>query len=106
MKNIFLILIFLSTFLFADTPKQLTLACNSYEDIVNTKNIEESMRDGAIPRNCLLLTSNASITIIDENLEDKRIVKILVIDLEKYMYSLKEDIIITNENKIWDDRKR
>lgn len=100
MKKVFLILIFFSTFLFADTAKQFTLACNSYNDIVNTKNIAESMKDGLIPKNCLFLTKNAEITIIDSNLKDKRIVKILVIDLDTYMYSLKEDIIITNNNKI------
>ncbi len=98
-KYIIICLLFFS-FTFADNPKQLTLACDSYEDIINTKNIEQSMKDGAIPRNCLLLTSNAKITIIDDKLEDSRIVKILVIDIDSYMYSLKEDIIITNENKI------
>jgi len=100
MNKYFLTWLLFFSFVFADNVKQLTLACNSYEDIINTKNIEQSMRDGAIPRNCLLLTSNANITIIDDKLEDSRIVKILVIDIDEYMYSLKEDIIITNENKI------
>ena len=98
-KYCIICLLFFS-FAFADNAKQLTLACDSYEDIINTKNIEQSMKDGAIPRNCLLLTSNAKITVIDNKLEDSRIVKILVIDIDSYMYSLKEDIIITNENKI------
>lgn len=88
------------SFAFADNAKQFTLACDSYEDIINTKNIEETMKDGGIPKNCLFLTSNANITVIDNNLKDKRIVKILVIDIDTYMYSLKEDIIVTNENKI------
>lgn len=98
-KTIILIFLFFS-FLYADNAKQLTLACDSYEDIVNTKNIEETMKDGLIPKNCLFLTSHAKITIIDSSLKDKRIVKILIIDLGTYMYSLKEDIIVTNENKI------
>lgn len=100
MKKYFLLYFLFFSFIFADNAKQLTLACDSYEDIINTKNIEKTMRDGAIPRNCFLLTSNAKITIIDNNLKDPRIVKILVIDINSYMYSLKEDIIITNENKI------
>ncbi|WP_072679652.1 hypothetical protein [Arcobacter sp. LA11] len=100
MKKYFIICFLFFSFAFADNAKQLTLACNSYEDIINTKNIEQSMRDGAIPKNCLLLTSNAKITVVDDKLEDSRIVKILVIDIDSHMYSLKEDIIITNENKI------
>ena len=100
MKNILILILLFNTFLFADTAKQLTLACDSYEDIINTKNIEETMKDGLIPKNCLFLTSNTDIAIVDDKLEDKRIVKILIIDLDSYMYSLKEDIIITNKNKI------
>lgn len=100
MKRILLSIYLLISFSYADMAKELTLACNSYEDIVNTKNIEESMRDGIIPKNCMFLTSEANLTVIDNNLEDSRIVKILVIDLDLYLYSLKEDIIITNENKI------
>lgn len=100
MKKLLYALLFLCTILFGDNVKELTLACDSYEDIINTKNIEESMRDGAIPKNCLLLTSNANVSVIDNNLDDSRIVKILIIDLGTYMYTLKQDVIITNENKI------
>ena len=100
MKKLILISFLFFTFLFADSAKQFTLACNSYEDITDTKSIENSMKNGSIPKNCLLLTSNARISIIDANLENPKIVKILVIDIDSYMYSLKEDIIITNENKI------
>ncbi len=100
MNRYFIICLLFFSFTFADNAKQLTLACDSYEDIINTKNIEQNMRDGIIPKDCLLLTSNAKITIIDDKLEDSRIVKILVIDINSYMYSLKEDIIVTNENKI------
>ena len=100
MNKYFIIYLLFFSFAFADNAKQLTLACNSYEDIIDTKNIEQSMRDGAIPKDCLFLTSNANITIIDDKLKDYRIVKILIIDTNEYMYSLKEDIIITNKNKI------
>lgn len=100
MKKALLTLIFLISFSYADSVKQLTLACNSYKDIINTKNIEESMKDGAIPRNCLLLTSNAKVSIIDANLDDPRVVKVFVHGLKAHMFTLKEDIIITNENKI------
>jgi len=100
MKKILILIALLFSFTFADKVKQLTLACNSYEDIIKTKNIAQSMRDGAIPRNCLLLTSNANVTVIDDRLDDSRIVKILILDLEEYAYTLKEDVIITNENKI------
>ncbi len=100
MKKILLIFFLFFSFLFADSAKQFTLACNNYKDITDIKSIEESMSKGSIPKNCLLLTSNARIAIIDDNLEDPKIVKILVIDIDSYMYSLKEDIIITNENKI------
>ena len=99
-KKVLILLILLFSYSNADRLKELTLACESYEDIINTKNIAQSMRDGAIPRNCMLLTSNAKITVINDNLEDSRIVKILIIDINKYVYSLKEDVIITNENKI------
>jgi hypothetical protein len=100
MKKLILISFLFISFLFADNAKKLALACESYRDIGNTKNIEETMKDGLIPRNCIFLTSNAKITIVDSSLEDKRIVKILIIDLGTYMYSLKKDIIVTNENKI------
>ena len=100
MTKYFIICFLFFSFTFADNAKQLSLSCYSYEDITNTKKIEQSMKNGSIPRNCFLLTSNAKITVIDDKLEDSRIVKILVIDINEYMYSLKEDIIITNENKI------
>ena len=100
MKKILLSFVFLVSFSYSDNVKQLTLACNSYEDIIDTKNIEESMRDGAIPRNCLLLTSNANVSIVNDKLDDSRIVKVFVHGLEEHMFTLKEDVIITNENKI------
>ncbi len=100
MKKILLILIFLYSFSFSDEVKQFTLACDSYKDITNTKKIEKSMKNGTIPKNCILLTSNAEVSIIDDKLEDPSIVKIFIHGLESHMYSLKEDIIITNINKI------
>jgi len=100
MKEIISLILLFCTITLADSVKQLTLACDSYKDIINTKNIQESMKDGVIPRNCILLTSNAEVSVVDDKLSDPRIVKIFIIDLEKHMYSLKKDVIITNKNKI------
>ena len=100
MKTITLILFLLISTLNADKVKELTLACYSYENITNIKKIENSLRNGLIPNDCMLLTSNAKLTVIDSNLKDIRFVKVLLLDLDVYMYMLKEDVIITNENKI------
>lgn len=100
MKTIALILFLLISTVNADRVKEMTLACYKYEDISNTKKIEDRMRNGIIPKNCMFLSSEAKVAIIDSKLKDSRFVKILLLDLETYMYTLKKDVIITNENKI------
>lgn len=100
MNKILMTLVFLISFSFADSVKQFTLACNSYEDITDTEGIEKAMKNGDIPKNCLFLTSYAKVSVVDDNLNNSQIVKIFIHDLETHMFILKEDVIITNENKI------
>lgn len=100
MKTIALILFLLISAVNADRVKEMTLACYKYEDISNTKKIEDRIKNGIIPRNCMFLTSDAKVAIVDSKLKDDKFVKIFLLDLESYMYTLKEDVIITNENKI------
>jgi len=86
-----LLIILLNTYLFSNYIESAIVVCQSIEEIqVVEPHIDKDSNKFIIPKNCLILTHNADIEILE--IIDNLYVKILITDLNLEMYTLKTSI--------------
>ena len=86
-----LFLLLLNSYLNADYIKNAIVACPSIEEIkIVEPFIHEDSNKFLLPKNCLVLTSNAEINLL--KIVEERYVQILILDLNIKMYTLKNSI--------------
>lgn len=93
-----ILFLFLTSTLYASSVKELSLVCEKLDVLEDIERIKQHARDGLIPRNCLLLTSDAKIKVL-ENVKQSPAVKILIVDLNIVGYILREDILYDEADK-------
>lgn len=90
MKKLLLIIL-LNSYLFSNYIESAIVVCQSIEEIkVVEPHIDKDSNKFIIPKNCLILTHNADIKILE--IIDNTYVKILITDLNIEMYTLKNSL--------------
>lgn len=89
--KILLLILLMNTHLNADYIKNAIVACPSIEEIkVVEPFIDKDSNKFLLPKNCLILTSNAEINLLQ--VVEERYIQILILDLDIKMFTLKNSI--------------
>ena len=93
-----LILLFLFIYSSADSVRNYAISCEKKTSLETFLENQKLYKNSLLPKDCFFLTKNAKIKVI--GLKENKMIRILVIDINKSYYALKKDIIIEDNKNL------